>query len=210
MTSDQTPHDPLAGYTQADLQMYTMAVLRSCFRDYAEASDLDTEQMTQVTMGDFVRWCRVHRSPLSKLQDFSQQGVPEVMVQVVWDQFINPGDDFVSALALSPLWDALRLSGRHALPAKASAIRLGCEIFFESKRVMGQQVALPLPDFLRSSEGMVLSFVQAAFAGLVATMKSPSLAHNYQHHTISVPEELAPRFERELSAGHQGCSPPWK
>jgi len=185
-------------------QQQILEVCKMCYREYAEHMGWDSEQMAnEGRISDFVVWCRQEQLPKRDKYAFVQVGIPEEVIDLVWDHVFD-SDDFSACATLIPMWSAICMSGRPPMKHRPIMSSIGFTIRFEDKRVINIQTPTRFDPEHPRTEGFIISLLEEQFRQIIHACKSNGLAVLLEKHGQYVPdptpEEIA-EFERQQKAG---------
>lgn len=171
-------------------EQHFINIFKHLMRLYADAHDLDTVQMRQVKVQQYVEWCLHEGHPVTSedLVDIPEQlKVPRGALEFIWETFQSP---YSACQVLQPIWPTLVLSGQPPAKHQPSAILLSVTVLFRDDRVLQMQVSTPWHPEKPITDGFLAALLNSQMHSLADTIGTQGLDRLYQEHAQNLADRL--------------------
>lgn len=137
-----------------------IAVCKRLYRECAVDLNVDAEQLTQISMGDFVRWCVEHNQPLKDEEEMVKRlGLRPDCCKVIDELF--RGDPWRCASLLMPIWFIVVLQHRPPIQNAIGFVHVALTVGFRDQRVVQLAGAKEMAPGISNTDGFLISFMQS-------------------------------------------------
>ena len=168
-----------------------ITILKHLMRLYADAHDLDTQQMCSVKIQEFVEWCTANEHPICP-EDMTEitaslQGVGEDVLEFIWACFQNP---YAACQILQPLWPALVLSGQPPCKHQPVCFLLAFTAMFDDHTVLQMQAQTPWDPKRPITDGFLCSLLLAQMGNMINMTGHIGLDELWAKYAQPLPERM--------------------